>query len=136
MSDRADVELRLPADGAYASVLRTTTAGLAARLDFTIDDIEDARMAVAEANAMLLEVADEGADLVSRFHLDAGEMTIEVTVTATDPGEPDYDSFAWQVIDTLATSATVEPGDGTLTVRMTITSTAIDVAGATAPEDA
>ena len=37
---RADVELRLPADGAYASVLRTTTAGLAARLDFTIDSIE------------------------------------------------------------------------------------------------
>ena len=32
---RADVELRLPADSAYVSVLRTTTAGLAARLDFT-----------------------------------------------------------------------------------------------------
>ena len=41
---RADVELRLPADSAYASVLRTTTAGLAARLDFTIDDIEDLRI--------------------------------------------------------------------------------------------
>ena len=38
---RADVELRLPADGAFVSVLRTTAAGLAARLDFTIDDIED-----------------------------------------------------------------------------------------------
>ena len=34
-ADEADVELRLPADSAYASVLRTTTAGLAARLDFT-----------------------------------------------------------------------------------------------------
>ena len=36
---RADVELRIPADSAYVSVLRTTTAGLAARLDFPIDDI-------------------------------------------------------------------------------------------------
>ena len=42
--ERADVELRLPADSAYASVLRTTTAGLAARLDFPIDDIEDLRI--------------------------------------------------------------------------------------------
>ena len=61
---RADVELRLPADSAYASVLRTTTAGLAARLDFTIDDIEDLRIAVGEANAMVLEHADAGTDLV------------------------------------------------------------------------
>ena len=43
---RADVELRLPPDNAYVAVLRTTTAGLAARLDFTLDDIEDLRMAV------------------------------------------------------------------------------------------
>ena len=48
---RADVELRLPADGAYVSVLRTTTAGLAARLDFTIDDIEDLRIAVDAGQA-------------------------------------------------------------------------------------
>ena len=40
------MELRLPADSAYLAVLRTTTAGLAARLDFTLDDIEDLRIAV------------------------------------------------------------------------------------------
>ena len=44
----------MPADGAYLSVLRTATAGLAARLDFTLDDIEDLRIAVDEACAMLL----------------------------------------------------------------------------------
>jgi serine/threonine-protein kinase RsbW len=48
------VELRLPADGAYLSVLRTATAGLAARLDFTLDEIEDLRIAVDEACALLL----------------------------------------------------------------------------------
>ena len=47
---RADVELRLPAEGAYATVVRTTAAGLAARLDFTIDDIEDLRIAIGEAS--------------------------------------------------------------------------------------
>ena len=48
------VRLRLPAVGAYLSVLRTATAGLAARLDFTLDEIEDLRIAVDEACAMLL----------------------------------------------------------------------------------
>ena len=41
----------MPADGAYLSVLRTATAGLAARLDFTLDEIEDLRIAVDEACA-------------------------------------------------------------------------------------
>ena len=57
---RADVELRLPADSAYVSVLRTTSAGLAARLDFTLDDIEDLRMAVGEASALVLPEAQPG----------------------------------------------------------------------------
>jgi serine/threonine-protein kinase RsbW len=123
MTESVDAELRLPADGVYASVLRTTTAALAARLDFTIDDIEDLRMAVAEATAMVLEVAEAGTDLVCRFMLATGEMTIAVSVGAESPGEPDYDSFAWQVLTTLATSAKVEAESGRFTVTMTMSST-------------
>ncbi len=134
MTESADVELRLPADGAYASVLRTTTAALAARLDFTIDDIEDLRMAVAEATAMVLEVADDGTDLVSSFALRAGEMTVSVSVGAESPGEPDYDSFAWQVLTTLSTSAKVEATGGRFTVTITVASTATDPAGPVTPE--
>jgi serine/threonine-protein kinase RsbW len=104
-SERADVELRLPADSVYVSVLRTTTAGLAARLDFTIDDIEDLRIAVGEACAMVLPEADPGTDLVAGFHLSPGRLTVRVAVTGSQIGEPDYDSFAWQVLDTLASSA-------------------------------
>ena len=54
MSQHPDVELRIPADSAYVAVLRMATAGLAARLDFTLDDIEDLRIAVDEACAMVL----------------------------------------------------------------------------------
>jgi serine/threonine-protein kinase RsbW len=124
---RADVELRLPADSAYVSVLRTTTAGLAARLDFTIDDIEDLRIAVGEASALVLPEADEGSDLVCRFQMDPGRLTITVTVTATDPPTIDRDSFGWQVLTTLATEADVETDSGEFTVRVTMVS---DLAGA------
>ena len=132
---RADVELRLPADGAFASVLRTTTAGLAARLDFTMDDIEDLRIAVGEASALVLPEADPGADLTTRFHLTGGQITIEVETTATDNPEPDFDSFAWQVLETLAAEAVVESADGIYRVRFTMTS-ALGAEGATDPAGA
>ncbi len=59
----------MPAEGAYLSVLRTATAGLAARLDFTLDEIEDLRIAVDEACAMLLAQADAGTSLECDFAL-------------------------------------------------------------------
>ncbi|QZY30163.1 anti-sigma factor [Nocardioides coralli] len=119
-SPRADVELRLPADSAYVSVLRTTTAGLAARLDFTIDHIEDLRIAVGEACALVLPEADEGSSLLAEFHLAPSRLTVRVAVTGADIGTPDYDSFAWQVLDTLASSATAEAGEGKLAVTLTL----------------
>jgi serine/threonine-protein kinase RsbW len=105
---RADVELRLPADSAYVSVLRTTTASLAARLDFTIDDIEDLRIAVGEACAMVLPEADPATALLAEFFLAPGRLTVRVSVNGSEIGQPDFDSFAWQVLDTLARTATAE----------------------------
>ncbi len=120
-SDRADVELRLPADSAYVSVLRTTTAGLAARLDFPIDDIEDLRIAVGEASAMVLPEADPASDLLCRFYLRPGELTVSIAVSASGHAvEPDYDSFAWQVLTTLATSAVADSADGSFRVSLTM----------------
>ncbi|KAA1428820.1 anti-sigma factor [Nocardioides antri] len=119
---RSDVELRLPADGAYAAVLRTLTAGLAARLDFTMDDIEDLRIAVSEVAAMVLDEADAGADLVCRFRLEPGELRLDCSTTAADPARPDYDSFGWQVLTTLTTDASVEAAPGTYAVRIALRS--------------
>lgn len=119
---KAEVELRLPADGAYASVLRTTTAGLAARLDFTLDDIEDLRIAIGEASALVLPEADEGSDLTCRFFLEPHSMAIEIAVECESPPESDTDSFAWQVLSTLAGETRVFTDDGRLTVRLTMAS--------------
>jgi serine/threonine-protein kinase RsbW len=96
------VQLRLPAAGAYLSVLRTATAGLASRLDFTIDDIEDLRIAVDEACAMLLAQAVPGADLECRFELTADAIDVAVSVLTLDGQEPSRDTFAWTVLTALA----------------------------------
>ena len=99
---RDQVKVTLPAEGAYLSVLRTATAGLAARLDFTLDEIEDLRIAVDEACAMLLAQAIPGTSLECAFDLDADEMAITVSVVTTQPQTPARDTFAWTVLSALA----------------------------------
>jgi len=121
---RPDVELRLPVDSAYVSVLRATTVSLAARLDFTIDDIEDLRMAVGEACAMVLPCADESSDLTCRYFMSKGRLTITVTVPSQAPEMPDRDGFAWQMLNALTTNATADAEGGAFTVSMTLHSTA------------
>lgn len=96
------VVLRLPAQGAYLSVLRTATASLASRLDFTIDDIEDLRIAVDEACAMLLSQAVAGADLTCSFELAGDAMAVAVSVPTIDGELPSRDTFAWTVLTALA----------------------------------
>ena len=103
MTDQHDVELRLPADNVYVSVLRMTTAGLAARLDFTLDDIEDLRMAVGEACALVLEGADPEGKLCVGFDLGEGSMRVTVAADSVSPEAPETDTFAWQVLTALAT---------------------------------
>lgn len=129
---RADVELRLPAAGAYASVVRTTAAGLAARLDFTIDDIEDLRIAIGEATTLAISAADPGTDLVACFIFGDASMTVTLETEAVDEPPLDTESFAWQVLDTMAHDASAGPEDGRFRVRFTVTS-AVD-AGLTGAE--
>jgi serine/threonine-protein kinase RsbW len=107
------VTVRMPADGAYLSVLRTATAGLAARLDFTLDDIEDLRIAVDEACAMLLSQAVPCSSLECSFTLSADDMTISVSVPSLNPRTPSGETFAWTVLSALAgtVEAQVGPGD-------------------------
>ncbi len=99
---RDAVSVRLPAVSAYLSVLRTATAGLAARLDFTLDQIEDLRIAVDEACAMLLRHAVPGTDLIAEFELTGQEMTVRVEVNTLGVSSPNREDFAWMVLTALA----------------------------------
>jgi serine/threonine-protein kinase RsbW len=111
-ADRDQVTIKMPADGAYLSVLRTATAGLAARLDFTLDEIEDMRIAIDEACAMLLSQAIPGSHLDCAFKLGQDAMTIRVSVRCLAPQAPAEDTFAWTVLTALAGSVDAQAGPG------------------------
>ncbi|PPK92026.1 serine/threonine-protein kinase RsbW [Kineococcus xinjiangensis] len=93
------VELRVPADPAYLTVVRTASAGLAARLDLTLDEIEDLRIAVDEACTLLLDPQAEAGEIVATFRLGSGVLEVEVRGPAT--ALPERSSFAWAVLEAL-----------------------------------
>ncbi len=114
------VELTVPADPAYVSVLRTVTASLAARRDFTIDEIDDLRIAVDEASALLLPYAAADASLSAVFGGGEAVLQVQVSVELADQAGSavaaagddrlvlDQTSFAWMVLAAVADSVSSE----------------------------
>ena len=93
------VVLVVPADGSYLAVLRTATAGLAARLQFTLDEIEDLRIAVDEACAILLSVAPADTEVTSQFEVTDSALSIDVSVPVSGHATlPGGNSFSWRFL--------------------------------------
>jgi serine/threonine-protein kinase RsbW len=118
----ADAELVLPAESAYVAVLRMTTAGLAARLDFTLDDIEDLRMAVGEACGLVLDGASGGGTLRCHYRLGEGRIEVSVAADHRDTTPPDRDSFGWQVLSALVDDLDAATGEGRRRISFAVTS--------------
>jgi serine/threonine-protein kinase RsbW len=114
------VVLVVPADNGYLSVLRTATAGLAARLKFSLEEIEDLRIAVDEACAMLIGLAGTQIELTSEFELTGDAVAVSVSVPVDRPVTlPTEGSFSWQVLSALAGEVTAAQEDDRIVIRLT-----------------
>ena len=112
------VEVRTPADVVYVSTLRLTAASLASRCDLTIDQIEDLRLAVDEACALLLPHATAASTLDARFEVGVGELRVHTSVATSGVTEPDRTGFAWTVLDALASDVEVDAAADRLTLSV------------------
>ena len=117
-----DAEVRLPAETAYVAVLRMAASGIAARLDFTLDDVDDLKMAVSEACAMVLAGATPGGNLYADFFLAEGRIEVRVSADSLNADPPDPGSFAWQVLASTAAEVSAEASLDRVTVCLTISS--------------
>ena len=99
------VELHVPADPSFVSVLRITGAALAARLDYAIDQIEDLRVMVDEAASLLLTRAAVPSSIRCKYILDEGDITLLLSAIPQNRETVEKDGFAWMVLDALADKA-------------------------------
>ena len=124
---RAEVRLSIPADSAYIAVPRSVVGHLAARNDFTVDAIDDLRIAVDEACALLLPQATDGV-LDCVFVIEPPLLTVSTTATVPNDWKPDTGSFGWTVLSALVDSAAVEAAEGRLTITVTASAVPSDQA--------
>ncbi|WP_410625418.1 anti-sigma factor [Amycolatopsis sp. cmx-8-4] len=110
------VELRLPAMAEQIPLVRMLTHGMVSRADFGLDAIADAKMAVDEACAQLVQLAELGTQLHCRFRQSLDGLHVVVSARSTDPRPPSDRTFGWHVLTTLSRSVTahcdVLPGGG------------------------
>ncbi len=115
------VAVTVPADGGWLGILRTATAGLAARLGFSGEKIEDLRIAVDEACAMLLVLTPPEGDLRCRFEIGSTELTVAISARLRPRAKlPDPSSFAWRVLSGLTSHVGTVCEDNHATIRLII----------------
>jgi serine/threonine-protein kinase RsbW len=123
----AEVHLSIPADSAYIAVPRSVVGNLAARNDFTVDAIDDLRIAVDEACALLLPQAADGV-LEMVFAIDPPQLTVRTSAVVPSGWKPDTTSFGWTVLTALVESVAAETVDGRLTITVSASATASEKA--------
>jgi serine/threonine-protein kinase RsbW len=117
------IELSVPALVSFLGVIRTATAGLAARLAFSFNEIEDLRIAVNEACTMVLALPGartaQDASLTCRYQVrpDALVVTVSAPVDPT-AALPAAQSIAWHVLSAHASEVRGSIQDGNARVEL------------------
>jgi len=117
----SDVTITVPARPEFVHVLRSVIASVAARAEFTYDEIDDVRLAVDECCAQLFAVVG-GASLTMRVRQTEADA-LEILTTSDGDGShwppPGAEStLTWQVLQALADEARFEQLDGTPALRL------------------
>jgi serine/threonine-protein kinase RsbW len=125
----ATVELAFPCKPEFVGVARLAILGVASRMRFSYDEVEDVRLAVGEACTTSVGWAERNGKsdsiITLRSEISADKLTIDIqdwagargAVESGDP-EREEENLGALLITLLVDEITVEPGDAGTRVRM------------------
>jgi serine/threonine-protein kinase RsbW len=118
-----DVRLVVPASPEYLRLVRLTAAGMASRLGFTFDEVEDLRIAVDELCFHLLGESDDVIPSDEGRTMDlvysAGADCITITGrTGLSGAVPEPSDLSEQILDALVDEHEVSGADGMVIFRL------------------
>jgi serine/threonine-protein kinase RsbW len=106
----AVLEIRISPDPALVATVRAVASDIAGRADFDLDAISDLQMAVEEASAIMIGLADRAGMVTCAFSPHRDHVQIRVSARVAHVGaQIDTTSFGWRVLGTLVDQLTVEP---------------------------
>ena len=95
---QSPIRLAIPADVRYLRLARVTAAAIAADLDFTVQDVDDVRVAVDELASLLIEDAAPGAELEICFDITGSDLSAEGRLTGGFVGTPKMHPVAAELL--------------------------------------
>jgi serine/threonine-protein kinase RsbW len=130
----AVIELKIPCRPEFVGVARLAILGIASRMHFSYDEVEDVRLAVGEACTTAVERAMKAdktdTDIIIRSAIFDGKLTIEVKdiiprapepaedEKAESPEDLDEQNLGALLMELLVDEFKVEPSDEGTLVRM------------------
>lgn len=115
---QGDISVTLPARSEFVHVVRSVVATIAARLDFSVDEIEDLRLVVDEACGQLLGVPGS-ATLTLKLIPAPRFLTLVVSTDASYSWPPQgQNALAWEILSALSDESTFEELDGGPTIKL------------------
>ena len=118
------VRLCIPPDPTLSRVLRMTVGAMASIGPFTLDEIDDVKIAVSEVLIALIEHGDQ-ADIDIELDLDGAKFTIVGTTDGRDVdlSHPDL-VLCRTVLDGVSDVHSISTSSGRVTIRTTVCATA------------
>ena len=114
-----EVRLEVPASAAYFRVARMVAAGVGSRLGFTLDELDDLRIAVDELCTVVMGGHTDG-KLLLRYHLIEDGIAVEGTGQFADgsAAAPKLSPVSEMILGAVADECEVGAGDAGPTFRM------------------
>jgi serine/threonine-protein kinase RsbW len=114
------VSIAVPLDPRYLQIVRLVAAGLAARLEFTLEDIEDLKIAVDELAAYLTGAHGREGTLEVRFSVGPDRIEIDGLgrLSQGHKVRTDLTAFSQMILETVADSASLQQLDGSPSFRL------------------
>lgn len=123
------ISINLSSNPNFVSVIRLTTSGIASKMGFTLDDIEDLKVSISEACTNAIKHSKES-EFYLTFYVYEDRLTIEVkdngigydeeAVEDPDPNNPKTNGLGLFIIKTLMDDVEIKTCDkcGTI-IKMT-----------------
>lgn len=96
MDRRDTVDLTIPARLEFVRLTRLVVSGIATQAEFSVDEIEDMRIAVDELCATLIDQSEPESELRVRFVLDGATLRCEVTAAVA--GDVELDELSAHIL--------------------------------------
>lgn len=127
--DCETIKMEIPANPDYVSILRLTTSGIANKLGFSMDDIEDMKVAVSEACSNAVKHSEDNKVSIN-FNLLNNGIQIEIidngkgydvdSIETPDLTNPKEGGLGLFIIQTLMDEVNIESkGNQGTTIKMT-----------------